>query len=197
MVMGSASDALAPAPADVAPSEVAADAARPFRTRLAVAVPAPEASPPVAPARRWGISDVPLPRPRGRSFDLDTARRTTALSTSLREDVAGHRFPIRVLPKAPASPDPLGDAFVGNWEQQHVPKDRFVPLTGTLDLSALPMGTFYGRAWGLDEDLRGLGFGMAWHLRDAWDFGAEVGIDPFSKLEEGRIAFLFGVSRNL
>ena len=115
----------------------------------------------------------------------------------MREKVASYRFPERVAAGAPAGLDPLGDAFVGNWEEQHVPPDRFVPLTGSLDLSMLPIGTFYGRAWGLDEDLRGLGFGMAWRLPENWDLAAEVGIDPFSTLEEGRVSILLGFSRRL
>lgn len=91
--------------------------------------------------------------------------------------------------------DPLGDAFVGNWEDEHLPPYRFMPLTGSLDLDVFWNGSIYGRAWSLDQDLRGIGVGVAWRLREAWQLAAEIGVDPFSTLEEGRFVVLLGVSR--
>jgi len=121
--------------------------------------------------------------------------RTTG--ADLRTAFEQYGFPLVAEAPKPASLDPLGDAFVGNWEKEHLPKDRFMPLTGSLDLDVFRSGAIYGRAWGLDQDLRGIGVGVAWRLGDAWQLAAEIGVDPFSSLEEGRFAILMGMSRKL
>ena len=191
-LMGSASDRAA-LPAVAAPTVVAASL--PFRPRLMIDTPSWSTVPRGFEAWEGAVPDVLLPPARPISPDSERARRTTALAGSLREDVRRHRFPVtpEFLPQP--VPDPLGDAFVGNWDQSYIPNDRFVPLTRSLDLSMLPTGSIYGRAWGLDEELRGIGVGMMWKLPDAWSLGAEVGVDPFTTIEEGRFAVLVGVSR--
>ena len=42
-----------------------------------------------------------------------------------------------------------------------------------------------------------MGLGVAFPLGKRWSGAAEVGIDPFSTLDDGRMTLLFGFSRSL
>jgi hypothetical protein len=215
-VMGSASDTWVPptSPEGAAVRPTAASAG-PFRPRLPIPPPASGWTAAIgridAPSSRASeradlaptasLSDLQLATTTRQavspSSPWDELMRRSVRGSSLREGVVRYEFPERVEGRAPSMPDPLGDAFVGNWEEQHIPRNVFMPLTGSLDLSVLSRSSVYVRAWGLDQDLRGAGIGVAWILPKGWSLAAEMGIDPFSTVEEGRVGVLLGFSRSL
>lgn len=147
------------------------------------------------------------PHPIRIPTDLASDGKSWALTDALRRAVNSlDQIPARPLAESPETTDPLGDVFVGNMEDYHIPRDRLVPSASTLDLSTFHNGSFYGRVWTMDTYMKGLGFGIAFPLgATEWRAAAEVGIDwraatefrsdPFDAIGDDRVSFLFGISR--